>query len=106
MTKKQRKELNTKLADLFTGKTGTLTKVKIHSASPVTIGSGEHGAFSLHEYNDELMLLCTSPDNFIKTSPIQSIELVEIKKKTTRVLFKTWTSTYEVIIENDKKSNK
>jgi hypothetical protein len=106
MTKKQRKELNEKLSGLFTGKSGTIKKVEIHTNSPVAIGLAEQGSFSLHEFNGELMLLCTGPVNFIKTSPIQSIELLEQKKKKTRVLFRTWTSTYEVVMENDKKSNK
>lgn len=88
-----------KLVDLFTDRSGILTKVKLYTNSLIGAGSQEEGSFSLYEHEEGPMLLCFGGMNtFIKTSPIQEIELVEEVDGNTRVLFQTRTSTYEAII--------
>ncbi len=91
-------DLNTKLKDLLAGKYGILVKVQMDSNSAVPLGTSDIGTFSLHEYEDRLMLLCRSQDSYLKTSPIQSIEYIKETPENTTIGFKTWTSLYEAVI--------
>lgn len=92
-------DLNKRLIELLDEKFGILTKVELNSESPVSIGTSETGSFQLLKHKGELMLLCVGQGDFLKTSPIQSIENVEEKDGTTTIRFKTRTSLYEAIIE-------
>ncbi len=96
-----REELDNRLFELLQGKTGTLTKVSVDSYSPVAVGSGETGTIELLEHEEGMMAMIFNGWNgLLKTSPIQSIELVEPIENGTRVLFKTRTSIYEAMLTN------
>jgi len=96
-------ELNDQLKLLLDGKYGTLTKVSADKYSEVSVGHTETGNIGLIEHPEGLMaMIYHGWTTFVKTSPIQSIELIEPIENGTRILFKTRTSTYEAVISNVK----
>ena len=97
-------DLQKQLLSLLNDKFGYLKKLEIHTgSSEVPVGT-TRGMITVHLHEDFVWLNCVGINDWVKTSPIQEIVNIESEYNVDKiaVTFKTKTSTYIAIVDNER----